>query len=109
MLDIVKNGDWNLEIRATEHEGSRESKVEAEDKWFYRKMKGMPGVKLPSVEVARTFAVESMWGEKPLGFHRVERRHTMKMDKVYEWCPEYRVAANSLLVRHRSLGLGGGE
>jgi hypothetical protein len=65
-------------MKAVEQDGKRESIMEVEDKWFYGKMKGVLGVKPPCVEVARTFALESMWGEKPLGFHRVKRKEDIR-------------------------------
>ncbi|KAF3771105.1 hypothetical protein M406DRAFT_248920 [Cryphonectria parasitica EP155] len=67
-----------------------------EDQWFYMKLKtrgegGEPGTeaRLPSVEVASQFAVETVWAEEPLGYHQPFRWLTpAQKTKVMEWCPE---------------------
>ena len=45
--------------------------VSFEDQWFYSRLKER-GANLPS-EVARTFAVETIYYERPLGYHQPQR------------------------------------
>lgn len=63
-------------------------------------MKVIEGAKLPSVEVASQFAVETIWYDTPLGFHQVERWNAGKMAEVASYCPEYAMATTDLLVKH---------
>lgn len=59
-----------------------------EDQWFYVKLRDA-GAALPPLEVARTFAVETVWEEHPLGYHQPFRWLTEAQKvKVLEWCPE---------------------
>ncbi|TVY17931.1 hypothetical protein LARI1_G004465, partial [Lachnellula arida] len=50
------------------------------------------GIKLPSVEIARTFAVETIDYPNPLGLHQPTRFIQNHMLSLDEWCPEYRLA-----------------
>lgn len=76
-----------------------------EDQWFFRMMydlpekwNGKPGANLPGEDVAKTFAVETVWYDKPLGYHQIGttavngKEITDRMAEVEEWCPEYRLA-----------------
>lgn len=52
-------------------------------------------INLPSMEVARTFAVETIDYPHPLGVHQVHRwlkaeEHMVSLD---EWCPEYKLCS----------------
>ncbi|KAL8419379.1 hypothetical protein RB594_002560 [Gaeumannomyces avenae] len=58
-----------------------------EDQWFYSKAVEM-GANLPSPEVAREFAVETVYFERPLGFHQPARWQKDKMEEILAWCPE---------------------
>lgn len=60
-----------------------------EDQWFFVKLGEMPEAKLPPLEIARQFAVETVWEEAPLGYHQPFRwlSPAQKL-KVMEWCPE---------------------
>ncbi|KAL3420103.1 hypothetical protein PVAG01_08602 [Phlyctema vagabunda] len=90
MLDIVKTWDW-----AEEKKGPRKGKVniDYEDQWFWKKLSEMdPQPNLPSVEVAKTFSVETMWYDKPFGYHQASVWQKSKMEEILEWCPEYRLA-----------------
>ncbi|KAK0747728.1 hypothetical protein B0T21DRAFT_398024 [Apiosordaria backusii] len=69
-----------------------------EDQWFYKRLKerresGDYRVRLPGVEEAGRFAVETLWGERPLGYHQPQRWWRGKEDgermrEIEEWCPE---------------------
>ncbi|TVY39287.1 hypothetical protein LSUB1_G004728 [Lachnellula subtilissima] len=104
VLDVVKQYNWKgeMESGAISQEGcvTKAPCLKFEDQWFYHKMKDIPGVSLPSKEVASTFAVETVWYDTPLGYHQVERWNANRMDKVAQWCPEYKMATTDLLVKH---------
>lgn len=104
VLDIVNRFSWK-----TERDDGRISQapcvtqepcLKFEDQWFYHKMKEIPGARLPTVEVASMFVVETVWHDTPLGYHQVERWQSDKMDKIAQWCPEYQMATTDLLVTH---------
>lgn len=103
ILDIVNTFSWQKE----KDEGkitqepcvTQEPCLKFEDQWFYHKMKEN-GARLPSKEVASAFAVETIWSDRPLGFHQVERWNKDKIGQVTEWCPEYAMATNDLLITH---------
>jgi hypothetical protein len=71
---------------------------DVEDQWYYKKMvklppkaDGSPAANLPTLEVAKTFAVEALWFDNPLGYHQVKRWHTDDLAKVDKWCPEWKL------------------
>ncbi|KAI9743955.1 MAG: hypothetical protein M1818_002689 [Claussenomyces sp. TS43310] len=81
--------------------------TQVEDQWFYKKLKrlppgadGTPAVNLPSPDVARRFAVETVYGDEPLGYHQVHRWNEGKEDEVERWCPEYRLATSDFIANH---------
>jgi len=52
-------------------------------------------INLPSMEIARTFAVETIDYPHPLGVHQVNRwlkeeEHMLSLD---EWCPEWKLCS----------------
>lgn len=66
-----------------------------EDQWLYTRMlelpvkaDGTPGANLPADEIARKFAVETVWEEQPLGFHQPIRWQKANMAKIVKYCPE---------------------
>lgn len=61
-----------------------------EDQWFYAKLKDRgEAYKLPDTAAAKAFAVETVWNEKPLGYHQPFRWLTSwQKSKAVEWCPE---------------------
>lgn len=62
--------------------------MEFEDQWLYMKLKER-GAKLPDQEVAKTFSVETVYYEKPLGYHQPFRwLNAMQKKQAMEWCPE---------------------
>lgn len=59
-----------------------------EDQWFYVKLQEA-GAEIPPLDVARGFAVETVWEDRPLGYHQPFRWLTDKQKaKVLDWCPE---------------------
>jgi hypothetical protein len=97
VLDIVRRFSWLGELNQAENK--QEPSVKFEDQWFYKKMKEL-GASLPSVEVAKTFSVETIWYDTPLGFHQIERWQSERIDLVDQWCPEHRMATTDLLISH---------
>jgi len=50
-------------------------------------------IHLPSLEVARTFSVETIDYPHPLGVHQVHRWLDEQMLSLDEWCPEYKLCS----------------
>lgn len=65
-----------------------------EDQWFYKVLEGKvkDGIRLASPEVAETFAVETRFYDRPLGYHQPERYQAEHMDAILQWCPEVAMA-----------------
>jgi hypothetical protein len=55
-------------------------------------------VNLPRMEVARTFAVETIDYPHPLGVHQVHRWLKKQMLSLDEWCPEYKLCSTEFIV-----------
>lgn len=64
-----------------------------EDQWFYAEAKAREGngVKLPQAAVAKLFAVETIYYEKPLGYHQPSRWQADHMEEIEEYCPEVKM------------------
>jgi hypothetical protein len=103
MLDIVQRFDWATERKLALDPES--PPVAYEDQWFYAKMQslnrdaagrddwdGRHVARLPDQEEAMKFAVESIWYDKPLGYHQVPHWHWDRVEEVDRWCPEHRMA-----------------
>ncbi|GAM88318.1 hypothetical protein ANO11243_063510 [Dothideomycetidae sp. 11243] len=59
-----------------------------EDQWFYHQAMAL-GAKLPPVEVASRFSVETVWAEEPLGYHQPHRWwQGDQIAMIESWCPE---------------------
>lgn len=62
-----------------------------EDQWFFHVLETHRSetAKLASVEVAKTFSVETVWYDTPLGYHQPFRwLSDGQKKKVLEYCPE---------------------
>lgn len=100
VLDIISESNWSREFDLA-HDKQLPS-VEFEDQWFYKKMRELPdrgksAARLPSLEVAQTFAVETIWYDKPLGYHQVQRWQRDRMNEVESWCSEYKIATSNVI------------
>lgn len=97
ILDIINRFSWSGEKgeERISQAGcvTKEPCLKFEDQWFYHKMKEMRA-NLPTVEVALTFAVETIWYDTPLGYHQVDRWQSNRLDEVEKWCPEYKMAVD---------------
>ncbi|KAJ9139349.1 hypothetical protein NKR23_g7916 [Pleurostoma richardsiae] len=87
MLEVSRR--WGAKFLEEAQDGRAElpNEVKFEDQWFYGKLREMKAT-LPPVEVAQTFAVESIDYERPLGYHQPQRWQAGNIDKISEWCPE---------------------
>ena len=81
MLDVV----YTAHNSFSNESGGNE--VSFEDQWFYGRLKER-GAKLPSEEVARKFAVETIYYERPLGYHQPQRWQHDHIKQITKWCPE---------------------
>ncbi|KAF4625291.1 hypothetical protein G7Y89_g12881 [Cudoniella acicularis] len=102
------NGGLSLRKRSTvlkvlaEWEWIKNPHPHPEDQWYYARMKDLQdreveegiegGINLPSMEIARTFAVETIDYPSPLGLHQPTRFIEQHMLSLDEWCPEYKLA-----------------
>jgi hypothetical protein len=74
-----------------------------EDQWFFKHLAELPkkwngdrGATLPSLEVAMTFSVETVYYDKPLGYHQVGLTLNEKeqLEEVDRWCPEWHLCTD---------------
>jgi hypothetical protein len=105
MLEITNTYDWQTERHGDHSQGN----VDYEDQWFSKKLRelppgpdGSPGANLPSTEVAKKFSVETMWYDRPLGYHQPNVWQAAHMDEVYSWCPEYRMCTKETFTDHNT-------
>lgn len=61
-----------------------------EDQFFYLELQKR-GAEMPPEEVAKTFAVETVYYETPLGYHQPQRWQAEKMTDIEDWCPEVKM------------------
>ncbi len=103
-LEIVNNYDWQVERHGDHSAGN----VDYEDQWFSKKMRELPtGSNLPPPEVAMRFSVETMWYDKPLGYHQPNVWQKDHMEEIYKWCPEYRMCTLETFTDHNTENFGG--
>ncbi|KAL8758146.1 MAG: hypothetical protein Q9184_004014 [Pyrenodesmia sp. 2 TL-2023] len=83
---------------------TREPMSRYEDTWFVERLRqlppkpnGEPGANLPSLETALDFSVETIWKEKPFGFHQISRWHPERLEELKAWCPESQLAIEGAL------------
>jgi hypothetical protein len=60
-----------------------------EDQWFFQKLQALKHANLPSEDVAKEFAVETVWFDTPIGYHQPTYWHSGKnLHTITEYCPE---------------------
>ncbi|KAI9832076.1 MAG: hypothetical protein M1826_002404 [Phylliscum demangeonii] len=95
VLQIVRNASWEQELAAAQPAGGKvhEWNIAFEDQWFVMKMAemGPDRARLPSEEVAKTFAVETIAYERPLGYHQATRWQQPNLQAIEKYCPEWRM------------------
>jgi hypothetical protein len=84
----LRNPKMFLEI--TQMSDFKTSGESFEDQWFYKEVKKRGGA-LPVEDVAKTFSVETIYYEKPLGYHQPQRWQKDHMEQIEEWCPEVKM------------------
>lgn len=70
-----------------------------EDLWLSDRLNRLEGKKMPNATVSKTFSVESVWDEKPLGYHvgwlGVHHEQIWddqkQVDHIMEYCPEVKI------------------
>lgn len=70
-----------------------------EDLWLARGINGLPGARMPGANVSKTFSVESVWDDTPLGYHigwmGVHHEQIWDDEKqvqhVLQYCPEVKM------------------
>ena len=116
MLEILNKWSWKEEAAADPHNAN----VIYEDQGFYKKMKEMnieaaktntlapengdtgleswnrwEVARIPPPSEAMKFSVESIWYNRPLGYHQTSSWFGDRLEEVYKWCPEYRLVNNA--------------
>ncbi|KAK4231215.1 hypothetical protein QBC38DRAFT_467170 [Podospora fimiseda] len=74
--------------------GGMQGKVEFEDQWFFKQAKKLDaerGVMLPNADEAKKFSVETIYYERPFGYHQPMRWQKDNMTDIESWCPEVRM------------------
>lgn len=61
-----------------------------EDQFFYDELRKR-GAHMPPEDVAKTFSVETVYYETPLGYHQPQRWQAQNMAAIEEWCPEVKM------------------
>ena len=56
-------------LEVLERERRSEGDNAFEDLWLSTRLNALPGARLPNATVSKTFSVESVWDETPLGYH----------------------------------------
>lgn len=67
-----------------------------EDLWLAKRLHDLPGSNMPNASVSKHFSVESVWDERPLGYHigYLGVHHEQiwdvpaQVEHVFEYCPE---------------------
>ncbi|KAH8683141.1 hypothetical protein BGZ60DRAFT_359322, partial [Tricladium varicosporioides] len=101
-LRILDEWDWET----TKKEGDR-----FEDQWYFNRLVELQdreeaeginpeaegAINLPSMEIARTFSVETIDYPHPLGVHQVHRWLKEQMVSLDDWCPEYKLCSQDYI------------
>ena len=79
-----------------------------EDQWMAARVGLLPGANMASPELEREFAVESLWYERPMGYHlnpaglRGEVWDDIHRRKhIFSYCPEIKIIMDMRLERER--------
>jgi hypothetical protein len=92
---------------------SRYNDTEPEDEWFGKRITVLPGAKVANAEEENHFSVESVWHDKPMGFHVRDGGESLAEDvwkdpnrrkANFEYCPELAMIMPMKLERERCEG-----
>ncbi|KAL0941497.1 uncharacterized protein CTRU02_204260 [Colletotrichum truncatum] len=81
----IRNPKLFLEI--AKQQERQPVRLKVEDQWFYTRLRERDA-HLPSAEVAKTFVVETIYYDEPLGYHQPARWQKGRMEEIKKWCPE---------------------
>jgi len=56
-------------LKVLEKENRSHGDGALEDLWLSSRLNALPGAKMPNADTSKTFSVESVWDEAPLGYH----------------------------------------
>lgn len=106
-LDNPSGGNGGLSLRHVKpivgllEKESREANASLlEDRWLCDRLATEPGAKMPGPEVERYFSVESVWTDRPFGYHLrgsgaflVEKiwGNKTRRDEIFAYCPEVKI------------------
>ncbi|KAG4425882.1 hypothetical protein IFR04_001089 [Cadophora malorum] len=84
-----------------------------EDLWLAQRLHEMPGNMMPAANVSKTFSVESVWDETPLGYHigwlGVHHEQIWddqsQVDHIMEYCPEVKIILGMKLDNDKPAGI----
>ncbi|KFY01801.1 hypothetical protein O988_02526 [Pseudogymnoascus sp. VKM F-3808] len=99
ILEIVNKESWSEDRKEKNGKYKDGPNVDYEDQWFYAKMSER-NAHFPTQEVASQFAVETIWAEKPLGYHQANVWQAGSMDDILKWCPEYKMCTSETYTSH---------
>lgn len=92
ILEVISKWDFSIDPARKSNKY-----LNYEDQWFFHKLRSLEGNHLPSMEVARTFSVETVDYPNPLGVHQVHRWQVDNMEELDVWCPEYKLCATDFI------------
>jgi hypothetical protein len=86
-------------LRVLQSEQRKPNDGELEDLWLCNRMHRMPGAKMANASISKTFSVEGVWDDAPLGYHVgwLGVHHGQLWDSeaqvehVLEYCPEVKM------------------
>ena len=84
ILEILANSGHDFD----EKWAANRSDLYVEDRWFYQQMKQLPHAKLPSIDIAKQFSTQTIWNDRPLGFHKPRVWNSKHMGEIQKYCPE---------------------
>ncbi|PBP17623.1 hypothetical protein BUE80_DR011575 [Diplocarpon rosae] len=84
-----------------------------EDLWLASRLHEMPESRMPNATVSKTFSVESVWDEKPLGYHigwlGVHHEQIWddkaQVDHIMKYCPEVKIILGMKLNNDKPEGI----
>ncbi|KAJ3160247.1 hypothetical protein HDU86_001085 [Geranomyces michiganensis] len=73
-----------------------------EDQWFATFIPRLdpPAPPLPTEEQSKYFSVETIWADKPMGYHQAKRWNSNRMSEILDWCPELTLTEAGTLYPH---------
>ncbi|KAJ3024255.1 hypothetical protein HKX48_003080 [Thoreauomyces humboldtii] len=70
---------------------------DVEDQWFAKHLKKIPGIRLPSIEEASPFAVETVWHDRPMAYHQLKRWWPHRFEEAKSYCPDLVLCEDGVL------------